>query len=342
MKNISQIILVFTAITALVISSTLFVIMTLYIQPNFYYLGLNGVILSISFLYLTHFIKKAFGETISDKNGVSYVIYCIMSVLAGVLISLSLFFGDLYNLRDQKKFEASNFKELQSKEISIIKAIGKDNNVYVRYGNKNTSWASTRLIIPNSSGASLYIMNGYCALNYTDETIDDMKSSLVKDISKADLKSQQIDVGKLTIMAHELAHCLDMKRDFATFNLDKATNTKSQIIGTQAIAPKLRSNIVDMEAYLDASGSPVSTLWKETFADLYAVGYLYIHYPRIANQVAQNLDAYRADQEKDTEHATSCWLNLAIQSKKPESNKELVAWADTIRANKSCNNNFYS
>ncbi|BCB01459.1 hypothetical protein ATCC19606_37940 [Acinetobacter baumannii] len=53
MKNISQIILVFTAITALVISSVLFAIMTLYIQPSFYMLGLNMAIIAISFYTLS-------------------------------------------------------------------------------------------------------------------------------------------------------------------------------------------------------------------------------------------------------------------------------------------------
>ena len=86
MKNISQIILVFTAITALVISSILFVMMTLYIQPSFYMLGLNMAIIAISFLYIVHFIHKSLGDTVSDKNGTSYAVYCIMTVLAGILI----------------------------------------------------------------------------------------------------------------------------------------------------------------------------------------------------------------------------------------------------------------
>lgn len=343
MKNISHIILVFTAITALVISSILFVMMTLYIQPSFYMLGLNMAIIAISFLYIVHFIHKSLGDTVSDKNGTSYAVYCIMTVLAGILIFFSLFFGDLYNLRDQKKFEASNFKELQSKELGIIKDLGKQNDVYVRYGNKNTSWANTRLVIPNSSGASLYIMNGYCALNYTDESITGMKKNLVKNISESDLQAQKIDVAKITIMAHELAHCLDIKRDFATFNLDKIKNAKSPIIGNQAIAPKLRKNIVDMEAYLDASGTLDSTLWKETFADLYAIGYLYAHHPLIADQVTHNLDIYREKQKKDAEdpeHGTSCWLKLAQQSKKPTHTTEIIEWADKIRASKSCHINF--
>ncbi|KAF1028173.1 MAG: hypothetical protein GAK29_00269 [Acinetobacter bereziniae] len=342
MKNSSQIILVFTAITALVISSILFVMMTLYIQPSFYMLGLNMAIIAISFLYIAHFIYKSLGETVSDKNSTPYAVYCIMTVLAGFLVFSALFFGDLYNLRDQKKFEASNFNELQSKELNTIKELGKENNVYVRYGNKNTSWANTRLIIPNSSGASLYIMNGYCALNYTDDSIKDMKSKLVKNIPKADLMAQQIDIAKITIQAHELAHCLDIKRDFATFNLDKIKDPKSPIIGNQAIAPKLRKNITDMEAYLDASATSESTLWKETFADLYAIGYLYIHHPLIADQVTHNLDIYRDKQEEDPEHASSCWLKLAQQSKKPTNNEQLIEWADNIRASKGCQNNFYS
>ena len=98
--------------------------MTLYIQPSFYMLGLNMAIIAISFLYIVHFIHKSLGDTVSDKNGTSYAVYCIMTVLAGILIFFSLFFGDLYNLRDQKKFEASNFKELQSKELGIIKDLG--------------------------------------------------------------------------------------------------------------------------------------------------------------------------------------------------------------------------
>ncbi|MFL1616216.1 hypothetical protein GHT89_16600 [Acinetobacter baumannii] len=338
-------ILIYTSIVALVISSIFVVILTLYIQPSSYMLGLNILIASISFLYIVYFIKKSLGETISDNKGNPYAVYCIMTVLAAMMIFFSFFFGDLYNKRDQKKFEASNLKEQQSKELEIIKNLGKQNDVYVRYGNKTTSWANTRLLIPNSSGASLYIMNGYCALNYTDQSILDMKLNLVKKISKYDLTAQNVDVAKLTIMAHELAHCLDIKRDFATFNLDKVKNPKSLIIGNQAIAPKLRKNIVDMEAYLDASGTFDTTLWKETFADLYAIGYLYVHHPVIADQVAYNLEVYRAKQkedEEDPEHDTSCWLKLAQQSKKPSDNTQLIQWADNIRANKSCRSSFYS
>lgn len=342
MRNISQIILIFGAITSLVISAILFVMITLYIQPSFLMLGLNLLIMSSAFLYIVNFIHRSLGEVVSDQKGTPYTVFCIMAMLAGTLMLSSLFFGDLYKLRDQNKFEAANFKELQSKELRIIKDLGKENNVYIRYGNKDTSWASTRLTIPNGSGASLYILNGYCALNYTDKSLEDLKSGILKNISKTELNAQQVDIAKITIMAHELAHCLDMKRDFSTFNLDKVKDSKSPILSKQAIAPKLRKSIVDMETYLDASSTPESTLWKEIFSDLYAIGYLYVHHPLIADQVAQRLDKFRAKQKNDPDHATSCWLKLAQQSSKPTSNDQLIEWADHIRENKNCQSNFYS
>lgn len=284
-----------------------------------------------------YFIYKSSGEAVSNKKSAENAVYWSMSFFAGIFLFSSLFFGTLYTKRDQNKFEVANAIEQKSKELSLIKALGKQNDVYIRYGNKNTSWANTRLVIPNSSGASLSIQNGYCGLNYTDGSISNLKSILVKNIPKDDLKAQKIDIAKITIMVHELGHCLDMKRDFATFNLDKIGENKSPILGNKAIAPKLRNNIVNMESYVDAGAKSESILWKEAFADLYSIGYLYVNHNAIADQVAQNLTQYREKHKNgDEEHATSCWLKLVRQSEKPINNKHLVEWADNIRNNKLC------
>ncbi|MFX5393302.1 hypothetical protein ABTD32_20080, partial [Acinetobacter baumannii] len=72
-------------------------------------------------------------------------------------------------IRDQQKFTKTNEQDAKSKEFGIIQKLGHENDVYIKLGNTRTSWALTRLVVvPDASGASMYLMNGYCALNYSD------------------------------------------------------------------------------------------------------------------------------------------------------------------------------
>ncbi|MDT1903286.1 hypothetical protein FPK34_19685, partial [Acinetobacter baumannii] len=117
----------------------------------------------------------------------------------------------------------------------MIQKLGHENDVYIKLGNTRTSWALTRLVVvPDASGASMYLMNGYCALNYSDVSSQDMKQEMIKNISKDKLAKERLDIPKMAIMMHEFAHCIDIKRDYLTFNINAANSDKTTILGTNA------------------------------------------------------------------------------------------------------------
>ena len=141
-------------------------------------------------------------------------------------------------------------------------------------------------------------------------------------------------------MVHEFGHCIDMKRDFISFNTGQIPKEKTLIIGKSAIVPKMRSQVQDIESYLFQSKD--STLWKEVFADVYSTGYMFVNHPAVAQELTKGLIEYRSKNKKeDPEHDSSCYLRLVMASAKPKSNAELIEWTDNIRENKSCYSAFY-
>ncbi|MCF4339458.1 hypothetical protein QWI41_18945, partial [Acinetobacter baumannii] len=154
------------------------------------------------------------------------------------------------------------------------------------------------------------------------------------------LLNENLDIPKLSIMMHEFAHCIDIKRDYLTFNINADNSNKTTILGTNAITPKFRSHVKDLITYQEFGSA--STLWKEVFADLYMAGYLYINHPGIADQIVQNWSKLREKNAEDDEgHSTSCWLNIAQKLPKPKTNKELITWSDNIRSTSKCKSDFY-
>ncbi|HCG3536037.1 TPA: hypothetical protein NJU96_002246, partial [Acinetobacter baumannii] len=323
-------ILLFLAQIGLVISSIFIVILNFYIQPNNNFLGLNVCIAIISVAYILYFIWKNFSEVL--KGWDIKLVYGALSLIFLVIVGTSGTFLHLYSIRDQQKFTKTNEQDAKSKEFGIIQKLGHENDVYIKLGNTRTSWALTRLVVvPDASGASMYLMNGYCALNYSDVSSQDMKQEMIKNISKDKLAKERLDIPKMAIMMHEFAHCIDIKRDYLTFNINAANSDKTTILGTNAIAPKFRSHVKDLMSYQELGSA--STLWKEVFADLYMAGYLYVNHPSIADQAVNNWSKLRAKNTKDDEgHSTSCWLNIAQTLPKPRSNNELINWADNIRS----------
>ncbi|WP_180099894.1 hypothetical protein [Acinetobacter sp. YH12153] len=320
------------SLVVLLVCSNILAFQFAYILPN--WLAPNilvpGLLLLASFFYIIWYVSPS----LDFKNH-------FVKALAAVMVSLAMICGSTYlmanadKLRDIHLYEQANLKDAQSSEFAVIKALGKENNVLIRLGNK-TAWAISRLNIPNSSGASLTVENGYCKLNYNGDSIRDFHGALAKKLpgGKSDL-----DIAKITIMVHELAHCLDIKRDYVTFNPDRIDpkNPQNIIISTQAIDPKYRTTVKpdDVETYLDAGGK--STLWKEAFADVYSIGYLYIEHPEHAELANKGLMAFRAKYASlDPTHNTSCWLSTIEKSVKPTKRSELITWTDQIRSNSQC------
>lgn len=341
MNNIASLVFFFIAILTLVISLIFFNIFSFFPHTSLLVVFLPFSLACLSFGYIARFIHQNFKAKIKESKAY-YTAYWGMFFLSLFSLVLSLSLSHLYSLRNQNNFEAENTQESKSKEFQLIQKLGYENNVFIKLGDKANSWALTRLLVPNASGASIFVGNGYCQLNYSDSSIQDMKKSMLKNVSTAAPYEPSLDVAKLTIMVHELAHCIDMKRDFLTFNLEQSSSHKSIILSTYAIAPKYRKNVHNIESYLTEASKKESTLWKEVFADLYAVGYTKVHYPAIAQTIALNLREYRSKAaSEDPEHMTACWLDQAMNDAAPKNDREITKWADAIRNNQSCKNNFY-
>ncbi|MCJ0779999.1 hypothetical protein MNL18_17520 [Acinetobacter baumannii] len=339
MKSIWHMILLFLAIIALVTSSIFIVILNFYIQSTNTFIWLKFIVIAISLIYILSFIWNTFSELLKEND--FKIIYVGLTLLLFMSVLASGTYLHLYTLRDQQNFTKLNNEDAKSKEFGIIQKIGRDNDVYIKLGNTRTSWALTRLApIPDSSGASMYLMNGYCSLNYSDVSSQYMKKEMIKNISNKRLLNENLDIPKLSIMMHEFAHCIDIKRDYLTFNINADNSNKTTILGTNAITPKFRSHVKDLITYQEFGSA--STLWKEVFADLYMAGYLYINHPGIADQIVQNWSKLREKNAEDDEgHSTSCWLNIAQKLPKPKTNKELITWSDNIRSTSKCKSDFY-
>jgi hypothetical protein len=338
MDTNKAVVLVFLSIFALIISVALLVALSIYIKSNYVVLAIAILCIITSSVFLIHFLYRTFiNENSSYKEK---YIFWLMSYLMFLVVVLTIPIGFFINVYDQKKYTENYIKLLNSVEFKEISKLGKDHNVYIQLGNTDTAWSKTRLVLPEASNASMYLNNGYCGLNYDDESSYSMKNSINKYLSEHDLRNNQFDLAKLSIMVHEFGHCIDMKRDFISFNTAQIPKQKTLIIGKIAIMPKMRSQVHDIESYLLLAKK--STLWKEVFADVYSAGYMYANHPAVAQELTKGLREYRSKNKKeDPEHDSSCYLSLVMTSAKPKSNEELIKWTDKIRENKKCDSKFY-
>lgn len=338
MATNKAVVLVFLSIFTLIISVALLVALSIYIKSNYVVLSIAVLSIITSSVFLIHFLYRTFiNENSSYKEK---YIFWLMSYLMFLVVVLTIPIGFFINVYDQKKYTENYVKLLNSVEFKEILKLGKDNEVFIQLGNTDTAWSKTRLVLPEASNASMYLNNGYCGLNYDDDSSYSMKKSIGKFLSESRLRNNQFDLAKLSIMVHEFGHCIDMKRDFISFNTGQIPKEKTLIIGKSAIVPKMRSQVQDIESYLFQSKD--STLWKEVFADVYSTGYMFVNHPAVAQELTKGLIEYRSKNKKeDPEHDSSCYLRLVMASAKPKSNAELIEWTDNIRENKSCYSAFY-
>lgn len=195
--------------------------------------------------------------------------------------------------------------------------------VTVVLANADDSWVSLTLNLPGASPASMGLGPGYCELSMSPEGV----------VSGFKLPNSHNDNLLLRgVMMHELAHCLDIKRDYPTF--DNAS------VRTFSISPVDAGGVADIKSYLVASDKNSTKQWREAFADIYAIGYWGLTAPLEAPTLSAGLREKRAlGAQKDRVHATACWIDYAIKSTPPKSIEELMAWAEKNRADAPCPNN---
>lgn len=152
----------------------------------------------------------------------------------------------------------------------------KNFNVDVILGKAEDSWAPTTLMLVNPSPASILVGPGYCMMNMNRDTL----AMLMGTPNKEDTASWTQGV-----MMHELGHCLDIRRDLSS--------SDGLAVKVHAIAPIDVLNVKDIRSYLVTSDEESTTLWREAFADIFAIGYWRIVVPMQADRLVMNLRNHR-------------------------------------------------
>ncbi|MCE3605726.1 hypothetical protein LXA47_19260, partial [Massilia sp. P8910] len=132
------------------------------------------------------------------------------------------------------------------------------------------------------------------------------------------------------VMVHELAHCLDVRRDF--------TGPSGAWSNVLAISPHDRNTINNGTSYYQIAAHKLSTqLWREAVADIMAVGFWRLHLrPVIAQNYSASLRKKRTARTDDAAHSTTCWIDVASSTVAPTSDEDLFNWADRVRTSASC------
>lgn len=184
------------------------------------------------------------------------------------------------------------------------------------------TWARATLQTMGTSPAIMSTGNGLCELTISRESI---LNGFARPAVPAD------DVWVQGVMMHELAHCLDVRRDYA--------GQGGAWTGTRSISPVDRHDVSSGPAhYRIASEREPTQLWREALADIMAVGYWRLNAsPAEWRDLTATLREKRLTSRRhDTVHATMCWIDLAASADGPASNRELFAWADGLRSASSC------
>jgi hypothetical protein len=195
-------------------------------------------------------------------------------------------------------------------------------NADVVLASPQDSWSRTALQLVGSSPAFMSSGNALCELSISRESI--VASFSIR-------PDQDRNSWVRGIMMHELAHCLDVRRDFQ--------GPAGVWTDTLSIAPVDREDVRDGPSYYYVAARRNSTqLWREAVADAMAIGYWRLDTkPDTAHALIATLKAKRAQALKDDPtHGTMCWIDSASTADPPSSNETLFAWADKLRLTSVC------
>ena len=248
-----------------------------------------------------------------------------VSVAAMVIgVFLPAFVADLTKLSalqifdsQQKKFETDTNGYPWIRDFAL-----REFGIDVVMTSPRSAWARTTVAIADASPASMDINNSLCQLTISRESI---LNNFIAPTSQMMTKSIS------GVMMHELAHCLDVRRDNA--------GQGGAWTGKIAIAPADRYNVTDSRTYYMTANERQSTqLWREVLADMMTIGYWRLNTSDTErNALIAAMRTLRLDHaERDPAHATMCWIDLATNVPGPKSNRELFEWADALRTASNC------
>lgn len=212
--------------------------------------------------------------------------------------------------------------EKSEKGLLYLQKIAKDNfGINVFLNDPKYSFQHTSMVLPGSSPASINLAQGYCELN-----ID--TSSLLETFGPDNKAADPLNWIH-TVLIHELAHCVDIKRDLP------AIGTAGEI-QKYSLAPSDAETVKDVGSYVEATKKLSTVVWREAFADIMAIGYMKLAIPDQAAVLTSALRNKRVTSTADVAHATTCWIDHAAQAMPPSSIKELPIWSDDLRRAAVC------
>lgn len=251
----------------------------------------------------------------------------IISIALVPFLMFLLSFGFVWCVKmlEKKQFNKDHIAAIiPGSNFSQLQKFAKVNyNTPLELGDFNESWALTSLDIPQASPASLRSGTGYCTINMSKISMQTMYKETKTDLSYKDWE--------MLILAHELSHCLDRATDVPG-------ELGQPLKALNSIAPSVRSyvNMTDISTFLIAEKSAKTQLWREAYADLFAVGFMSLNAKYDAAALREALIKYRNSRKGDTTHYTSCWLQYSKSQPFPQKGTDVYAWANTIRLKAPC------
>lgn len=255
------------------------------------------------------------------------VLTSIISLFAAPVIMYLLSFAFLNTVFavERSKFEKEHLNEIEgnSSFYSIQQFAKKYYNAPLVLGGYEESWALTTLNIPQASPASLRSGTGYCTVNMSKSNLQYMYSRSSNKIKYEDWE--------IMVLAHELSHCLDRAADLPV-------GLGEKIKGVSSLAPSVRKDVKfdDIQTYLKAEEQPETQLWREAYADVFAIGYMSLVKNGNISDLRDSLIKYRNGRKEDVTHYTACWLEYSKTVANPKTGFELNAWANFIRVKAPC------
>lgn len=285
----------------------------------------------IAILYLltvlvSYYFSWIIFSTTSNKKEL-IVLSSIISLFAVpvCMYLLSFAFMNTVFSVEKSKFEKEHLTEQESNSsyLSIQKFAKEFYNAPLVLGSYEESWALTNLNIPQASPASLRSGAGYCTINMSKPNLQYMYSRSSQVINYTDWER--------LIFAHELSHCLDRAADLPV-------GLGEDIKGLTSLAPSVRKDVKfnDIHTFLKAEVNEETQLWREAYADVFAIGYMYLEKNGQISELRDSLIAYRNSRKEDVTHYTSCWLEFSKTIDGPKTGFDLKDWANEIRTEAPC------
>jgi hypothetical protein len=212
--------------------------------------------------------------------------------------------------------------ERSSQGFPVIEALGKEYGVDVELADEEGRYQTTTHVGPNASPGQMEIYPGYCELGIWPVGV---ARDFPSGFGGASIPADRMLLG---VAVHEFGHCLDMSRDQPTF--------ADSHVGVASIAPSARAQVHDLKTYLRATKALPTKLWREVYADLFAIGFAKLKWRDAAAFDGALVDARVMHESEDPVHATACWDRWALKQTPPDNVLGLRAWADTMRSSAPC------